>query len=278
MPPFSVVIPACNESGFIGPCLDALLRQTPGAGPLHIVVAANACTDTTVAEARARIPAAERAGHALQVLDIPEGGKPNALNRGDKALGPMEGPRAYLDADILVDPDLFEKLRAALAVDAPRYATGRHVLRPARSAVTRAYGRFWSLLPFVQGGAVGAGFYAVNPAGRARWERYPDIIADDSFARLQFIPQERVEVDAAYHWPLVEGLAALVKVRRRQNAGNAQLAALHPRLIAREGKAPLTAAGLAARIARAPLGFLAYATVAVLVRLRRGGEGFTRGR
>jgi glycosyltransferase involved in cell wall biosynthesis len=278
LPAFSIVIPACNEAGYIGACLDALLDQTQGAGALHIIVAANACTDDTVAEAAVRSPAAQAAGHRLTVLDIAEGGKPNALNEGDKAAGPIDGPRAYLDADILADPDLFAQLRTALAVDQPRYATGRLVVQPARSAVTRAYGRFWKLLPFVQGGTVGAGFYAVNPAGRARWAAYPDIIADDSFARLQFIPQERVEVDAAYHWPLVEGLTALVKVRRRQNAGNAQLAAQYPQLLAREGKAPLSPGGLLARGLRAPVGFAVYATVAVLVRLRRGGAGFTRGR
>lgn len=278
MQPFTIVIPANNEAGYIGPCLDALLSQTPDAGPLHIVVAANACTDTTVAEARARIAAARAGGHVLTVLDIRQGGKPNALNAGDRAAGPATGPRAYLDADILCDPPLFGQLRAALQGAAPRYATGRLSIRPARSAVTRAYGRFWSLTPFVQGGAVGTGFYAVNPAGRARWTDYPDIIADDTYARLQFRPPERIEVAAAYHWPLVEGLAALVKVRRRQDEGMQEFAALYPDLVAREGKMRPSPFGWIARALRRPFGFIVYSGVAVLVRLRRGDGAFTRGR
>lgn len=278
MQPFTIVIPANNEAGYIGPCLDAVLSQTPDAGPFHIVVAANACIDGTVAEARARIPVARAAGHVLSVLDITQGGKPNALNAGDRAAGPVTGPRAYLDADILCDPTLFGALRAALSGDAPRYATGTLAIKAGRSAVTRAYGRFWFLTPFVQSGAVGAGFYAVNPAGRARWGEYPDIIADDTYARLQFSPAERMEVSAAYHWPLVEGLAALVKVRRRQDAGMKELGALYPDLLAREGKARPSPMGWLSRVLRRPIGFVVYSSVAVLVRLRRGEGAFTRGR
>lgn len=278
MPPFTIIIPACNEEGYIGPCLDAVLAQDASAGPLHVIVAANGCTDQTVAQAQSRIDAAGAKGHQLDVLDIAQGSKPGALNAGDAHAGPLDGPRAYLDADILLEPDLIGALRAALDVDAPRYATGALALRPAVSFLTRAYGRFWMSLPFIEGGAVGAGFYAVNAPGRARWSTYPDLIADDSFARLQFAPDERTEVPVRYHWPLVEGLPGLVKVRRRQNKGMHQLAEQMPELMHNEGKAPLTASGLLRRALARPFGFVTYALVAVLVRAGRANTDFTRGR
>ena len=269
MAPFSIIIPANNEAGYIGPCLQALLDQSDAAGPLQIIVVANACTDTTVAEAQVFIPQAESRGWQMVVLDLSEGGKPNALNAGDKtALGKN---RAYLDADILCDPDLFFALGTALETDTPCYATGRLCLRPARSHVTRAYGRFWQLLPFVQDGAVGAGMYA-------RWETYPDIISDDTFARLQFGPSERVEVAPAYHWPLVEGFQQLVKVRRRQDAGVQELAQHFPDVIANEGKSPLTLPGLIWRAVRAPVGFAVYVAVALAVRSARDTGNWARGR
>ena len=131
---------------------------------------------------------------------------------------------------------------------------------------------------FVSSGAVGAGLFAVNPAGRARWGDFPAIISDDTFVRLQFAPGERIEVPARYHWPMVEGFSNLVRVRRRQDAGVTELHRLHPELFGNEGKAPVTA-GVLWRLARTvPLGLAVYLAVHVAVRLRPASGGWTRGR
>ena len=131
--------------------------------------------------------------------------------------------RAYLDADVICEPALLGQIRAALGGAAPAYATGRLAVARAESWVTRAYADLWTRLPFVTGGAVGAGFFAVNAAGRARWGGFPEIISDDTFVRLNFAPDERHEVAARYHWPMVEGWRNLVRVRRRQDAGVAEV-------------------------------------------------------
>ena len=274
---FSIIIPANNEADYIDRCLAAVMQQTPAAGPLQIIVVANACTDTTVAQARAFAPQAAARGWQLDVLDLEQGGKPGALNAGDaQATGPL---RAYLDADIVCDLALFGALRAALsATDAPLYATGKLRVVRAKSPVTRAYAAFWQSLPFVQSGAVGTGLYAVNAAGRARWNAFPAIITDDTFVRLNFAPQDRIEVAPPYDWPMIEGFAPLVKVRRRQDAGVHELAALFPDLMANAGKAPLGMSGLLSRAAQRPWGFVVYAAVSVMVRLKRSGNGWTRGR
>ena len=272
----SVIVPAHDEAGYIGGCLDSLLAQDATAGAVEVIVAANGCVDDTAGVARGRAEAFGQRGWRLQVLDLPEPGKPGALNAGDAAA--QGSLRMYLDADIRCDPDLLGQLRRALAVEAPHYATGRLAVAPARSWTSRRYGDFWCSLPFVRGGAVGAGCYAVNAAGRARWNRFPDLIADDSFTRLQFRPDERIEVPSRYHWPLVEGFSALVRVRRRQNAGMSELFTHHPELVAREGKAHLGPRDLLRLAVGMPISFLVYAGVSSAVRLRRGGTEWTRGR
>lgn len=275
-PLLSVIIPARNEAGYIGACLAALCAQDLGAGPIEVIVAANGCSDDTAGAARACTEAFAARGWTLDVLDLPEGGKPGALNAADTvARGPW---RLYLDADIVCSPGLVAALRAALDRPEPAYATGRLRLAPAASQITQHYGDFWTRLPFVRGGAVGAGLYAVNAPGRARWTTYPAIISDDSFVRLQFAPAERHEVPADYVWPLAEGFRALVRVRRRQDYGMRELFALHPELARHEGKARLGPADLMQLAFAAPIGFLVYTAIALAVRARHAGGEFSRGR
>jgi glycosyltransferase involved in cell wall biosynthesis len=270
----SVIIPASNEEGYIGACLRAVLASDPVEA--EVIVVANGCRDRTAEVARGFAQAAAARGWGFQVLDLVQGSKPGALNAGDAvAKGDL---RAYVDADIVVTPGVLAQLVAALAGDQPRYAGGTPRIPTARSWVTRAYARFWLMLPFARSTAPGFGLFAVNVAGRARWGAFPAIISDDTFVRLQFAPEERVQVESIYDWPMIEGFGPLVRVRRRQDAGMAEIAALHPELLAREGKAQLRIGGLLGRAVRDPVGFAVYAAVSLVVRLKRGGAQFTRGR
>ncbi len=277
----SVILPASNEARYIGPCLEALLASTgitsQSSDPVEVIVVANACRDETVPIARSFEATAAARGWRLVVLDLAEGGKLNALNVGDRAArGEI---RVYLDADVIVSPPLLAELRAALDRPGPAYASGALRIAPARSRVSRAYGRLWARVPFMAEGVPGCGVFAVNAAGRARWGAFPDIISDDTFARLQFMPHERIGVAAPYDWPIVEGFSRLVRVRRRQDAGVAEIARRYPALIDNEGKAPVGATrGLLLALSD-PLGFVAYAAVALAVRLPfGGGGGWSRGR
>lgn len=270
----SVIIPASNEQDYISPCLSALFAS----GPMRaeVVVVANGCRDATAARAQAMQLMAQAAGWTLTVLELTEGSKPKALNHGDAtARGAV---RVYLDADVIVSPALMAQLQAALKADQPLYATGTPRIPRARSMVTRAYARFWQHLPFTQLVAPGYGLFAVNAKGRARWGAFPAIISDDTFVRLQFTPAERVQTPALYDWPMIEGFAALTRVRRRQDAGVAEIAQLYPDLLAREGKPRLTVARLLGLALRDPVGFAVYAAVSLAVRLKPAKSGWTRGR
>ncbi|MEP3332265.1 glycosyltransferase family 2 protein [Sedimentitalea sp.] len=272
----SVIIAARNEEKYISACLDALLGQDQVAGPVEIIVAANACTDQTVSVARARDAEFAARGWELIVLDLPAGGKLGALNAAEaQARG---AGLVYLDSDVRCEPALLGQLAEVLAVPEPRYATGTLAVMPARTWVTQAYANVWTRLPFVNGGAVGAGLFALNRPGRARWGTFPDIISDDTFVRLHFSPDERIEVPALYHWPMVEGFGNLVRVRRRQDTGVSEIYRLYPELVANEAKTPLGWRGLAGLFVAAPLGFLAYLSVHLSVRLQRRSSDWTRGR
>ncbi|MGX9356405.1 glycosyltransferase [Roseobacteraceae bacterium S113] len=202
-------------------------------------------------------------------------GKPGALNAGDNAA--QADFRAYLDADVLVTPALLAQLVETLSVPEARYASGQLRLAPARSFATRAYARIYAKVPFVTQGVPGAGLFAMNAAGRARWGDWPEIISDDTFARLNFAVSERHGVPATYQWPLVEGWAALVKVRGRQNRGVDEIAARFPALIGNDDDRPFPMSRKLALALRDPLGFAVYAGVALATKVK-SGDGWERGR
>ena len=265
--PLSVIVPAMNEAGWIGACLGAVASSTDAGG--EVIVVANGCTDDTADRARALAGPLAAAGFALTVLETPALGKPAALDAGDAAA--RFPTRVYLDADVTVSAPLLGQIARALDRPEARLASGTPQIAPARSAVSRAYGRFWVRLPFVAQGCPAFGLYAVNAAGRARWGRFPAVISDDGFVRLSFAPAERLRLPASYAWPIVEGLGALVRVRRRQDRGNAELARLFPALMANEDTAAPGAGGMLRRLLADPPAFAAYAAVKLAVRL--GGRG-----
>jgi glycosyltransferase involved in cell wall biosynthesis len=273
----SVIIAARNEAAYIDRCLASLAgsENIPEVS-VEIIVAANACSDDTVQRARAHGKVFAAREWKLTILDLAEGGKVNAVSVAEEVASGQF--LVYLDADVTCDPPLLRQLAASLAVPEPRYATGTISVCRADSAITRGYARIWIRLPFVQAGSVGAGLFAMNRAGRARWGKWPDIISDDTFARLHFTASERIEVPANYHWPMVEGLANLIRVRRRQNAGVTEVADLYPELLKNDSKDPVTPSLLLRLAASDPAGLAIYLIVHLAVRLRSSTTGWTRGR
>ncbi len=276
---FSVLIPANNESDQIGTCLQAILASdlVSGTDIPEIIVMANGCSDRTVAIAQEAETLAWEKGWRLTVLDLPEGNKLRALNAGDGVA--QFGTRIYLDADVVVSPQVIPLLHKVLAVDAPRYASGTLVVAPCRTWISRAYRRIYLRVPFITRGVPGCGLFAVNATGRARWGAFPDIISDDTFVRLQFTPDERVAVSAPYEWPIVEGFTNLVKVRARQDRGVQEIAAKYPALLQNDDK-PAFGKWRALKMAISdPVGFAVYAGVALASRRKHlQNQTWSRGR
>lgn len=276
MTALSILVPAHNEADEIAECLTTVYQSDlPAHLGVEVLVLANGCSDATAEIAR-KTPRPE--GWDLRVLEIETGGKLNALNQGDQA---AQGEvLVYLDADVRISPKLLAELVELLHHREPRYASGRPEVFCDRSAFSRAYGRLWINLPFMTNGVPGFGVFAMNRAGRARWENWPSIIADDTFARLMFSPEERHLAQERYRWPLVSGCANLIRVRRRQNAGVDEIEARFPELLNNDDKTAPTRAEIAALALKMPLAFCAYAIVSLGVKTPffRAGGYWARGR
>jgi glycosyltransferase involved in cell wall biosynthesis len=212
----AVVIAAHDEAAVIGACLDALRAQHPADPELQIVVSANACTDDTAAIARRR---------GALVVDRPEPGKAAALNAGEQLVTGF--PRVYLDADIVPPPGALAELVAVLG------RAGVHAAVPRRRLETR--GRAWPVrayfavnerLPAFTDGLFGRGMIALSAEGRARFDAFPELVADDLFLDSLFAAAEKatatgVEVVVEAPYTSRELLNRLVRVRR----GSAQMRA-----------------------------------------------------
>ena len=268
-----VVIPAHNEASVIQRCLKALLQSVGDTPAVKVVVAANGCSDNTVKLARSFEDAFSERGWSLGVLDIPEPGKIGALNVAESCVSGL--PRIYLDADVEVGPELVRQIAIALSSPAPVYASGKMVVMPPKSLLSRLYLHAWLKTGFMRGVAQGAGVYAVNLAGRMKWCDLPQVISDDTYVRTLFDPTERVEVLAKYHWPLPEGFGNLVKARARQDAGMRELYEKFPTQLTNESKPRNKVWSV---IVTNPPAFFVYVCVRLAARLKRNTNGWLRGR
>lgn len=209
----SIVIAAHDEESVIGGCLAALAEQQR-VDALEIIVSANGCTDRT-AELATDLGAV--------VIDRPEAGKAAALNAGEAVASSF--PRIYLDADIVAPPH-------AVAALVQRLAAGDvHAVVPRRRMDTT--GRPWPVvsyfainerLPAFRSGLFGRGMIALSERGRARFDEFPDLVADDLFLDSQFTADEKAEVaevEIVVQAPYTT--RALVRRLIRVRRGNAQM-------------------------------------------------------
>ena len=273
----SILIPAHNEAAYLPACLDAVFASGIGRQQVEVVVIANGCTDNTSDIASSYSEQAALKGFHLKVLDLAEGSKLKALNAGESAA--TGAALIYLDADVIVSPALIAQITAALDTDAPRYASGQPNVTTGSDPLIRAYTRFWLTTPFMTNGVPGFGVFAMNRAGRARWGGWPDIISDDTFARLHFTPAERLSVPASYDWPMIDSFGALVRVRRRQDVGVAEVADRFPELMANDDP-PTNTRPFWHRTLRDPWACIVFCALRLAIKLPlwRSANRWARGR
>ena len=92
-------------------------------------------------------------------------------------------------------------------------------------------------MPSSKEGIGGSGVYALSEAGRARFQQFPNVIADDGFVRILFKPSERVSLDtvACTVFPPRQ-LKDLIAIKARSQFGNYQLASRYPTLWKNRGE------------------------------------------
>ncbi|NYG07396.1 glycosyltransferase involved in cell wall biosynthesis [Phycicoccus badiiscoriae] len=211
----SVIVAAHNEASVVRRCLDTLLSEA-APGELEVIVVANGCADDTAARAL-------RPG--IQVIELATAGKAAALNAGDDAA--TRYPRIYLDADMRVTTADIRALSAVL--EGAGCATlaaypQRTVALEGRPLAVRAFYAINTRLPAFDGGLFGRGLVALSEAGRARFARFPDLIADDLFLDSLFSEHEKrlvADVTVVVEAPrrTSDLVSRLVRVRR----GNAAM-------------------------------------------------------
>jgi polysaccharide pyruvyl transferase WcaK-like protein len=179
----SVIIAAYDEEATVGTTLDALLTDAPEA---EVIVVPNGCTDRTAEVARSR--------PGVRVIEVATPGKAHALNVGDAAARTF--PRIYLDADIRVPRGCVAALVHALEQPGVLAAVpGRRLATAGRPWLVRAHSRVHERLPVFRDGLFGRGMIAVSEVGRARFDSFPELVADDLFLDSVFTPDETSHVD-----------------------------------------------------------------------------------
>ncbi|MEZ5110157.1 MAG: glycosyltransferase [Microbacteriaceae bacterium] len=216
------MIAAHNEESVIGACLRALYRADPAA---QVIVSANGCSDRTAA-------IATDAG--VLVVDRAEPGKAGALNAAEVIASVF--PRIYLDADIVVPPDGISGITEAFGPGILAVVPRRRIDTQGRPWPVRGYFAINERLPAFRRGLFGRGMIAVSEEGRARFDSFPDMVADDLFLDSQFGDDEKaiahgVEVVIAAPHTTGDLIRRLVRVRR----GNAEM-----RAAAARGELPIS--------------------------------------
>lgn len=224
----SIVMPAHNEAQVISRTLRTL---TTGAPPeqLDVVVVCNGCTDDTAAIARSF-------GAPVRVIETAVANKAHALNLGDQAS--ISFPRFYIDADVVI---AFSDLRTLAdrleKPDVMAVAPTPHFELSGCSWPVRAFYNIRCRLPSFGEGIGGSGVYGLSKTGRSRFGAFPNLIADDTYVRVQFKREERATLKCARSTVFVpHTVKNLIAIETRADFGTRELEWRHPDLWRNKGR------------------------------------------
>lgn len=224
----SIVVPAHNESSVIARTLSQWVGG-PASDEIDVVVVCNGCTDDTADIAR-------RFGPTVHVIESDIASKTYALNLGDQVSGAF--PRIYADADIVITVDAIRALARRLERgDVLAAAPTPDINLMGCSWLVRKYYGIRSRLPSSREGIGGSGVYALSEAGRRRFGQFPDVIADDTYVRLQFRLEERETLPRVKSTVFpARTVLQLIAVRTRAYRGTFELTRRFPELCVNKGE------------------------------------------
>lgn len=268
-----VVVPAHDEARVVGRCLRALLDGAQP-GELRVVVVSNGSGDGTAEVALT----SARPGELVEVIEIAEASKVLALRAG---LARSDGaPVVVVDADVVVPTGTVRALVRAVAEPGVRVAGARPVVDTTRATwPVRRYYRVWQTMPYVRGGVIGTGVFALAAPAVDEIGPFPDVVNDDGWVRRRFAPEQRRLVDEPFTVLSARTAGALTARRARVINGNRALDEQHG-ADADAGTPASVRAGLVAR----QFGVLDAATFVLItlvarvraaVRRRRGDTGWS---
>ncbi|WP_322513888.1 glycosyltransferase family 2 protein [Rhodopseudomonas palustris] len=256
----SIVVPAHNESSVIGRTLNQWIAD-PASDGISAVVVCNGCTDDTAMVARTF-------GPTVEVVETEIASKTHALNLGDQISGTF--PRFYVDADIVISADAIRALAKRLERgDVLAVAPMADIDLAGCSWLIRKYYDIRARLPSSREGIGGSGVYALSEAGRRRFGPFPDVVADDTFVRLQFKPSERATLpDVVSKVFPPRTVPQLIAVRTRAHRGTFELARRFPELSTNNGESNNRSLVTLLAEPRLWLGLMIYCSINFVARRR----------
>ena len=239
----SIIIPAHNEEAVIARLLGSLSDHRADD---EIIVVCDGCSDRTAEIARSFA--------GVTVVEQARGGKPSALNSGDRRATLF--PRFFVDADIVVSASALYEV-ASLMIDGVEAGAPRCEVDISNSSwLVRRFYDVWTRLAYFNDHLMGSGVIGVTRRGRGRFAELPDVINDDGYLCRLFTPEERVgRTASSFLVTAPANLAALARIKTRVRLGNMQLDALQgppPASGAAKGPLPASAAAKGPLPASAP--------------------------
>jgi len=226
----SVIVVVFNGENFLSDKLESILSQSYPADRMQILVVSDGSTDQTDAIARSF------AGRGVQLLRVPHGGKPAALNA---AVPNAQGEILVLtDVRQVLDRDGIARLLACFADPAVGAVSGDMLVRSGDREESNV-GLYWRYERWIrkQLGAVDSMMGATGPFYAIRRELFrpmpPDTLLDDMYIPLDaFFRGYRLvlEEDAkAYDYPT--NIRTEFRRKVRTLAGNYQIMRQYPDLL-----------------------------------------------
>ena len=215
IPPFSVIVPVRNEALMLSKTAPSLREATKGL-PAEIIYVLNATDDESATIIAGCF------GDQACILETPKPGKARALRIGDRAAS--RSLRIYLDADVLVQSDTIKVVLATLCsgeadLVAPRVKVNLQGLGGFSLRVTRVWADQISRRQDAFMGCIG-----MSAAGLDARGEWPDVLADDDWARSRIPPSRRRILETTYiEISLPRDVLSWIKVRARWIRGTRQL-------------------------------------------------------
>jgi len=172
------------------------------------VVVCSGCTDATAEIASTFAP-------RITVLELTSASKSNALNVAENTL--HAGPRAFVDADVLIAGTSVSRLLDAVRDDSFPAAEPHVEFETSNSTfLVRAYDAVWVALHGVEPGDIGGGVYCLFESGTRRCGEFPNVISDVGYVRSYFATGEikrLVGTSSTVRAPI--DLGSLIKIETR---------------------------------------------------------------
>ena len=159
----------------------------------------------------------------LMFLDIPS--KPDALNTGEEIAGDCD-ITIYIDDDIRITSGHVGRLRERLLELGKKagLAAPRRIVTPGCDWKERLFGTCVLRPPWICDAVSVGGIFAVNRAGRSRWNLFPPVACDDEYVFSRFAHSERaLESGCVATHPYANTWRGIIDQQARRRAARLEL-------------------------------------------------------